>query len=122
MHPHLLKLVMLTLIAALILPVGWCCRTTSLSATAADITHSCCKTPMAGDSDGLPAAPVRQCCCVPDLNVAPEGPQLPVPDVAVATEIASILGPVLNRSLEWVARVEIDPGPRLNILLCVWRC
>src|ERR1022692_2323666 len=75
------------------------------------------------DSGNSPATPSVKCCCAQDTAL-PEKPVQPndTPDLAyaiVADHVSLNDGSLLGSD---AAFPPVRSGPRLQILLCVWRC
>ncbi|HTI51826.1 MAG TPA: hypothetical protein VL475_12765, partial [Planctomycetaceae bacterium] len=93
---HILRnLIALGLVLGLFLPVGWCCQPVQTQTADSPAPHGCCgqaSTSRPMETPGIPAPPVRACCCVMDLSVPSakaDVPQLLLHSPATFSEVAS---------------------------------
>jgi len=124
------NLLLLTLVVALILPVGWCCRPAKASTTSigrnAGAEKACCHAREAQTQrpakSHCPLPPVSKCCCSVD-SVASEKAVLTVEiDSLPALPLSMPAVDLPRNELQVVDRGAFQTGPPLNVLLCVWVC
>ena len=122
---HQLAAVLTSLILAL--PPGSCSVlvTHNLVNSAPAKKASCCHetVPRPCDSDNLPSKPSIACCCVHDATI-PERSVQPTETHQLAFTVAADHSSVNvgNFVANQADFTPIRSGPRLQILLCVWRC
>lgn len=125
MNPILAKTVVLSMVTLLALPQGWCCSVPMDEVVeAAPAKTKCCQPPTPeSPTDRLPTTPDVECCCSHDEAIPAKAIELPdTPTVALFTvpDLGDLdLGSVRDCDSE---AFLLDPGPKLHILKCVWRC
>lgn len=125
MTPFLSKSVVLSIATLLALPPGWCCGMFQhVKADTAPEKTECCQHPgPEKPSDNLPATPKAECCCSHEAAIPAKAVE-PTDTPSVVLFAVPNLGDLyfgLERTCDSVVLL-FDPGPKLHILKCVWRC
>jgi hypothetical protein len=128
MHTFLHQLLAVAMSLVLALPPGSCGAVVQHDrADSAPVKKaSCCHETAHSrpcNSENTPSKPMVQCCCVRDTALPEKSVQptdsLDLAFVVVAEHFTMNVGSLLGSH---AAVIPAHSGPRLQILLCVWRC
>jgi hypothetical protein len=126
MHAWLFNLLLLANTLMLTLPPGSCCRELLRAGEAKPAAKACCREHSPADSSSSAPAPLAQHCRCPREAVAPSKARLEKPrgEFAGWTAPLPLIAPERISLLAAGRAIERfqNPGPSLQILLCVWRC
>jgi hypothetical protein len=126
MKSALLRIVVCAISLVLALPPGWCGTFLPHDrAEPAPVQGTCCHRTAQGSPPEPKQPPARQtveCCCQRDATV-PEKPVQTLDAPALALPLLADTSPGLVEEADRdTASFLLQPGPRLHVLQCVWRC
>lgn len=136
MRREFAKLPALLLVLGMILPPGCCCgmfsarfavaaKSAMAAKPAAAMGHRACCQRNAEHRPQAPESPVPKCQCVADAAPLPET-FVPASDAASQAAVLPVAlpghGGVATDWCSLTTAADLNPGPPVRVLLCVWLC